>query len=59
MTTTTETKLAAMLSFAQSHDWGQQALIPSNCQALHVYDSYKDEVVKFYDMQTLRSWAGY
>ena len=56
---TTQNQLAAMLKFAQLHDWGNQAMIPASCHALHVYDNYNNQIVKFYDMQTLKVWAGY
>ena len=54
-----EEKLAAMLNFALLHDWGRNAIIPSNCEALHIWDAYSNKVVVFRDMQSLRAWAGY
>jgi hypothetical protein len=56
---TNQNQLAAMLKFAQLHDWGNQALIPANCDALHVYDNYTNQIVVFHDMQSLKQWAGY
>ena len=54
-----EEKLAAMLNFALLHDWGRNAIIPSNCEALHIWDAYSNKVVVFRDIQSLRAWAGY
>jgi len=60
MTPTTHSEtLTSMLNFALSHDWGKNALIPYASSALHIYDEYADEIVKFTDMLTLRTWAGY
>jgi hypothetical protein len=60
MTATTHSEtLTNMLNFARSHDWGKNALIPYASSALHIYDEYADEIVKFTDMLALRTWAGY
>ena len=59
MTTETTKELAEMLKFANSHDWGKQAIVPAACEALHVYDNYLKKIVKFYDLKTLKMWAGY
>jgi hypothetical protein len=56
---TTSESIADMLKFALLHDWGKRALIPTGCEALHIWDTYTNEVVAFYDMQALRAWAGY
>jgi hypothetical protein len=56
---TNQNQLAAMLKFAQLHDWGNQALIPMHSESLHVWDSYTNQIVIFHDMQTLKAWAGY
>jgi len=60
MTPTTHSEtLTSMLNFALAHDWGKNALIPYASSALHIYDEYAGEIVKFTDMLTLRTWAGY
>jgi hypothetical protein len=51
--------LTAMLDFARAHDWGRNSLISYRTNALHLYDSFADEVIRFHDMATLRAWAGY
>jgi len=59
LTDTQRDKLASMLNFARAHDWGQKSLIPYASCALHIYDDYTGEIVKFYDMEALKAWAGY
>lgn len=56
---TTPEQLAAMLKFAQLHDWGNQAYLSDATSALHLYDYCQKEMVAFYDMQSLKAWAGY
>ena len=56
---TTSESISAMLKFALLHDWGNRALIPTGCEALHVWDTCTNQVVVFYDMRTLKAWAGY
>ena len=56
MTTTTETKLAAILSFAQSHDWCATAELTPN--GVRITDT-DGQWIECGDMATLRAWAGY
>jgi hypothetical protein len=51
--------LADMLKFAQLHDWGNKAYLSDVTSALHLYDYCQKEMVAFYDMQSLKAWAGY
>ena len=49
----------SLLNFALLHDWGRNACISETTGALHLYDYDSRGMVAFYDMASLRVWAGY
>jgi hypothetical protein len=48
--------LSDILNFALAHDWGADAVMESD--AVYLCDD-SGETVKFTDMSTIKTWAGY